>query len=428
MLIVLSIDGLSAAALGCYGNDWVGTPAIDALAAESVLLDFAVSDDPSLQAMRSFWSGASAIARQAGLSAEANEELAEISFAGRLKSAGWRSLLVTDDRSILTFPEAAAFDEQVSMNVPLEPKLQEDASRTHLAPFFANAAEALHEFGGSKQADYIVWLHTGSLATIWDAPLEYRNRYQEEDDPAPPVLASPPHQRIPTGESLDPDQLLGLRRAYAGQVALLDELLEMFLGFLRESGFLQQAHFLLLAPRGFGLGEHGMIGYPNNEFALHEEYLHVPWLWRFPDTAAERHAAEHFQNLVQPADLLPTLLELLELDESAGAAVGDGTSFGTALQDSEAARRRLAISVSPEGQSSAYALRSPAWQLNKSQCDGETTTALYAKPDDRWEMNNVADRCPEIVAQLADYAAKILNGETELQCASLDTELTDAHS
>ncbi len=41
LVLILSVDELNAAYLGCYGNEWIATPAIDALAAEGLTYDFA---------------------------------------------------------------------------------------------------------------------------------------------------------------------------------------------------------------------------------------------------------------------------------------------------------------------------------------------------------------------------------------------------
>jgi hypothetical protein len=42
-------------------------------------------------------------------------------------------------------------------------------------------------------------------------------------------------------------------------------------------------------------------------------------------------------------------------------------------------------------------LRTPAWYLLRSP---EGTRELFAKPDDRWEANEVSDRCQSIVDDL----------------------------
>ena len=41
-------------------------------------------------------------------------------------------------------------------------------------------------------------------------------------------------------------------------------------------------------------------------------------------------------------------------------------------------------------------IRTPAWFLRESPAGIE----LYAKPDDRWEINEVAQLCAEVVEQL----------------------------
>ncbi len=424
MLLVLSIDGLSAGALGCYGNDWIGTPAMDSLAAEGQLWDFAISDTPSLEALRSFWSGTSAASR-----VNQTPESGSGSLAALIEGTGGQSLLLTDDQKILEFPESAAFGEQVAMEMPGEPSPASDAHQTHLASFFANAAEIIHTFAQeSVDVAALAWLHTSSLANVWDAPLEYRNRYRDEDDPPPPELAAAPHNEFPASDAPDPDELLGLRRAYAGQVALLDGMLGTFIEFLRESGIWDQTTFALTAPRGFGLGQHGGIGYPNGVGSLHEEYLHIPFLLRHTPAQDDANlTAVHEHRLFQPADFLPSLaqrLNLPDLRESSGS--GDGVDLSSAFQQPFGEGRSLAFAVSPADLQS-YAIRSAAWQLICHQHQGETNKLLFAKPDDRWEMNNVADRCPEVVAMLESHAQAILSGDVQASQAELDELLAMPH-
>jgi hypothetical protein len=49
------------------------------------------------------------------------------------------------------------------------------------------------------------------------------------------------------------------------------------------------------------------------------------------------------------------------------------------------------------GRGSERAIRTPAWYLRSA-----AVPELFAKPDDRWEVNNVAVRCPEVVECLGD--------------------------
>src|SRR5688572_25062845 len=53
--IVLSMRGCHLAYLGCYGNTWVSTPALDRLAAAGVVFDQHLADVPETVAARCAW-------------------------------------------------------------------------------------------------------------------------------------------------------------------------------------------------------------------------------------------------------------------------------------------------------------------------------------------------------------------------------------
>ena len=83
------------------------------------------------------------------------------------------------------------------------------------------------------------------LAAPWDAPLEFRNRYAEEEDPEPPKFVQVPDYRL--ADDYDPDELLGITHAYAGQVSLWDLCLGAFLDHLAESGLVARTQLTLLS-------------------------------------------------------------------------------------------------------------------------------------------------------------------------------------
>jgi hypothetical protein len=79
----------------------------------------------------------------------------------------------------------------------------------------------------------------------------------------------------------------------------------------------------------------------------------------------------------------------------------------------ELTQRACAVSESER------AIRTPSWflraagtGLDSAQGAGTQLTTvqpepseLFVKPDDRWDVNNVADRCPDIVAQMQEQLA-----------------------
>ena len=58
------------------------------------------------------------------------------------------------------------------------------------------------------------------------------------------------------------------------------------------------------------------------------------------------------------------------------------------------------------------AIRTPAWYLRHA-----AEPELYAKPDDRWEVNDVADRCDEVVGLLEKA---LIEYEHSLRSGKLD--------
>lgn len=62
-------------------------------------------------------------------------------------------------------------------------------------------------------------------------------------------------------------------------------------------------------------------------------------------------------------------------------------------QEAVSLRDRLCLT----GRNGQRAIRTPAWYL-RANLDPE----LFVKPDDRWEVNNVAVRCLDVVENLQD--------------------------
>ena len=174
--------------------------------------------------------------------------------------------------------------------------MAEAIEETQLMRFFAAAAERL----SALQPPFFLWLHSGSLGKSWDAPLEFRNQFADADDPLPGESAAVACRRLP--RDLDPDELLGIMHCYAGQVALLDRCLGLFLSALADLPFASDTLLVVLGARGFPLGEHGRVGACDE--ALYGELTQIPWLLRFPDRAGQ---SERTQALIQPADLHATL-------------------------------------------------------------------------------------------------------------------------
>jgi hypothetical protein len=124
---------------------------------------------------------------------------------------------------------------------------------------------------------------------------------------------------------------------------------------------------------------------------------------------------------VQPHDLLPTLVEWLALP-----ALGTdppGGSLLSLVRDEPATYRDRAILV---GEGKYRAIRTPAWYLLRpgtatgdAAATHDPAVELYAKPDDRWDVNNVADRCAEVVDLLEQVLAESAQSSSETSSTPL---------
>ncbi|HVA48054.1 MAG TPA: sulfatase-like hydrolase/transferase [Pirellulales bacterium] len=411
-VVVMVIDRLHSGFLGCYGNTWVATPHFNRLAAEGFLFDQAFVDQPDLQELcRSWWSGTHRLERQAA-DLPPRPPLAE-----RFANEGFITTCITDEPLVAGHPLAGRFGEVLRLGAApcAEQATPGDSiDQTHLARFFASALAWLE---GAREP-FFLWLHSQGMSAPWDAPDEFRLQYADADEPPPSRMIQPPSRDLALGH--DPDELWGICQSYAGQVTLLDECLGGWLEALEAEQLLADTLLVVLGARGFPLGRNGRLG--DVDQALFGELVQTPWLMRFPDGL---NAAGRSASLAQSCDLAPTLLEIGGLVAAAGGA---GRSLMPVVREEAVALRDRICLVGRDGE---RGFRTPIWYLRTPphRMPAEPPTMqLYTKPDDRWEQNDVADRCPEIVAALAsaqDELAACFASGAWAELPSLDDSLVN---
>jgi hypothetical protein len=298
-LICVVVEGLHAGMVGAYGNSWIRTASLDALACESFLFDQAFIESPLLeQTYRAYWHGLHTADRRA-LGEDA------LSLPHLLTAAGLHTALLTDSAEVAGLLPAAEFSEQLLIESPESARSAGDIAETGLARLFGAATDWLR----APREPFCLWIHARGMAGPWDAPLDMRNRFAEEEDPQPPALVEVPNHWLP--DDFDPDEPLGIKHAYAGQVALLDLCLGAFLDEFDASPLADTTQLTFISTAGFPLGEHHRIG-PCDE-ALYNELTQLVWMMRFPDGLGK---LSRTQALARPSDLPIALLEWLELDRA----------------------------------------------------------------------------------------------------------------
>jgi arylsulfatase A-like enzyme len=405
--IVIAVDGLRASALGAYGNTWHPTPALDRLASESLVFDWLIADSPELAGFyRAAWFGIET--PRDGVERELTQLGDVPSLARRLESAGIQAALTTDDQWVAEQADQLGFGEVRGLEFP-EPASADAVADTEFAQLFAVAADQIESWSAAD-ADAatdapprLLWLHARGYHGAWDAPTELRQSLLDEEDPPALEFVAPPTRL----ETNDHDELLLHRSAYAAQTIVLDQCVGMLLETLDAAGLTDSTLVALVGCRGFALGEHGALGSGVRD--LYGELTHIPLIVRRPgsDSVPPPRSSE----LVQPIDLLSSLLSWFNLAAEPGAGRNLLATDDAGIQPV----REVAYASGAVGE---IALRTHSWWMRQSESLGKDGDAagsveLFSKPDDRWEANEIADRCPNEAAAMLALADEFRSGEPD---------------
>ena len=133
-------------------------------------------------------------------------------------------MLLSDDTAVIDHPLAGGFAERRLIEFPIAIEPAEVRRRNRVVSILRRGRRTPRRL----PEQFFLWLHVGSLGRVWDAPLEFRTQYADEDDP-------------PLPESVDGDAERGFSQptsiltccwawhiAIPGQVTLLDTCLAPF--------------------------------------------------------------------------------------------------------------------------------------------------------------------------------------------------------
>jgi len=353
--IIITIDGINSFMLGLHGNTSVETPAFDGLAADSISFDFAYAPSSDLDKVLE------TILKKS----EAQPITAMIQGS---------SIFVSDCPVAIGVAESVQFDSIVAISTGDGNAAAQTAARTQAADFFAAATEAVQRL---EQGD-LLWLHFSGLTARWDAPIAMRQQFQALDDPEPYADVAPPQFTFNADQD-DPDLLVSIQQSCFAQVAIIDSMLGIFTDYLDQHDVAQSAVMMVAGLRGYELGEHGRVGPATS---LYAQSLHVPMFVKLPDAEeAFKNRRSHY--LVPTSIIGDWILETKKVED-----------YCAIMTDTDS--KPLFFS---SGQS--YAIQTAAWKfLCSVDKDGVFSEKLFAKPDDRWEVNDVASRCPQIVEEM----------------------------
>jgi arylsulfatase A-like enzyme len=385
-IVVLYAHSLHLGYLGCYGNEWVATPALDQLAAEGIVFDQHYADHPLMDAggVRAAWTGRyhfpgpeSAVAEPTG---------------------GTTTLAHLVDAHQILF-------SQVIERGPTE--AMPPGSRRSWRRILDETKSILQHW--PAQTPGLLWVDLPSLSPPWQVPEEVLGDYfdaePDEEEPAEPPLV--PWLDPPPGpfDREDDTAFERLQTTYAAAITHFDAQVARLLHAMEPYGGSEEISVCLTAANGLPLGEHGIVG--NCRPWLHDELIHLPLILRLPGGT---EAGRRIGALTQPVDLLPTILEVFGVSPSAAL---HGQSLWPLIRGQREEGRSYACAGARLGDATEWAVRTAQWAYILPLGPGSDSLPrgpqLYVKPDDRWEVNNVLQHHLE----LAEHLDRTLRGFVE---------------
>ena len=340
-LVIVVVDTLRHDYLGAYGNDWIRTPNMDRLAAESLVFDFSFAASfPTIPHRTDVLTG-----RYGGpfrpwrpLRHDA------LTFPELLKEAGYCTQLIHDTPHLVngghnfdwpfhawTFVRGAEVDRpwiddrtEWPPNWAPDPVFDFAESQPSGWPGFQSYARANRErrepedwncarlfltasqwLKDNRSRDrFLLWLDCFDPHEPWDAPPEFMKMYDET--PGYDGRIDPRSFVARNDADITPDARNRVAAAYAAKVSWVDRWLGDLLDTLDATGLAGRTALLLTSDHGTNVGDYGRFG---KGAPVREPEGHTPLLLRVPDGPTGRCDA-----IVQPQDIFATVLGLAGVD------------------------------------------------------------------------------------------------------------------
>ena len=354
-VVIIVLDTLRKDHIGVYGNSWIKTPNLDALARESIIfMDAHPESLPTIPFRRSTHTGIRTFPfreyhpRKGDMVQvygwepipESQTTIAEI-----LRWKGYTTAFITDTyhyfKPSMNFHRGYAqwqlirgqevdpyktaprpSPEKLARHIPesgicehmmtiLPQYLTNTAERETEEDYFAPRvfSAAIKWVEENKEAEkFFLFIDSFDPHEPWDPPQKYRDLYYPNYEGREVIT---PNYSAST-DYLTPDELKYMRACYAGEVTMVDAWLGRFIEKMRELELLDETLLVLTSDHGHQLGEHGMTG--KIPWGLHPELMDIPLLIRHPDGYKRGTRVSGF---VYNHDIVPTILSFLDIEPPA---------------------------------------------------------------------------------------------------------------
>ncbi len=356
-VVLVIIDSLRKDHVGAYGNDWIKTPNLDALAKESLRFTQAYPESaPTICARRAIhtgirtwpfrnWNppkGDDILLQGWQPIPEGQTHLAEI-----MKQSGYATLLQTDNMhqykpsynfqlgfDVFDFIRGQTTDNYMpNWTFPHDRidsallKGNVTAMRAQMQQYWANVEGRLLPERNSEEDWFSPRVFSGAMELIeaasagdqpfflvadcynphepWDTPDYYVKMYDDE-----PYNGREPYSVIyGPSDYLTERELQRMKARYSAEVTMVDRWFGRFLDKMDELNLFDNTLLLVIADHGVAFGEHGYTGKPS--YCLWPEITDVPFMIRHPESKGAGKTSDFYAST---HDVAPTILGYLGIE------------------------------------------------------------------------------------------------------------------
>jgi tetratricopeptide (TPR) repeat protein len=375
-IILISIDTLRADHLPAYGYRNVTTPAIDALARDGIVYERAYG-----HAVQTFPAHVALLSGRLPFDTGVRDEGSPLKSGERLLAQMLR------DRGYATGGIVSSGMLRRETGIAQGFNFFDDAMPVAASEL---TADQLRRDGAESEAIAERWLSTVGSTRLF--------LFLQLHEPHAPYA---------------PPERFGSLAPYDGAIAYADEILGRLVRYLKANQLYDQSTIVLVSDHGEGLGDHGEQGHG---LFLYDEAIHVPLIIK---QAGGADAGRRVADLVQQADIVPTVLDLVK-------APVPGNLRGQSLKplSDGTGSRPPDQTVYAE---TSYGRNRFGWSALESLTDGRVQyiraprEELYDfERDPRQRENTAAEAAARPVLEARRSALKQLLGETDDADAAVD--------
>ncbi len=441
-LIVICSDTFRADCLGCFGNYSVDTPCLDLLADDGVVFENAYADAlPTIPARRVYFTGKSLLpfalretkdGRKVRVNPWAPLRPEDVTLAQVLADNGYVCGFITDvyhyfkpdmnlHRGFTSWQWIRGQEHDLYKSGPRARYNPKDYMPRHLwnEQYDALTRQYLMNLQGppteddyfvaqvcragiqwleenAEQKPFFLWLDMFDPHEPWDPPKRYRDMYYDNYPCERFIFGYGARQK-----DIKPEDIPAIRGLYYGEVTFVDRWIGRFLERVDDLDLFDDTVIVFLNDHGTCLGEEGVV--QKTGMLLHPYINQIPLIIRHP---SGEYSGKRVRGLVSAADIMPTLLALLDIEPPPGVT-------GQNVWPLVTGKKRRIHRVVHTGFGAYASVRDLKWNyiVNYDNPEAEPGPRLYDLTDDPGETKNVVSKHRDVAKRMQQHIDELWHAE-----------------